>query len=98
MSRVTSWRRRSLTSLGRRLTPILKPTAAASAADPDVPHMPVVFNDSILPVTAGLDVPQLAPVFNDSKADPQTPYNKPIELIREEEYPHMNQGSNPSSP
>ena len=60
--------------------------------------MPVVFNDSILPVTAGLDVPQLAPVFNDSKADPQTPYNKPIELIREEEYPHMNQGSNPSSP
>ncbi len=60
--------------------------------------MPAVFNDSILPATADSDVPHMAAVFNDSKTDPNTPYSKPVELIRKEEYPHMNQGPTPPSP
>ena len=59
--------------------------------------MPAVFNDSILPATADSDVSHMPAVFNDSKTEPNMPYSKPVELIRKEEYPHMNQGPTPPS-
>ncbi|KAK3906936.1 pyridoxal phosphate-dependent transferase [Staphylotrichum tortipilum] len=68
-----SWRRRSLASLSRKLSPRLKPTLPAPAVAQNAPHV--------------------APLFDDVEAEPQCPYQRPVEQIRQEEYPHMNQGT-----
>ncbi|KAH6650142.1 pyridoxal phosphate-dependent transferase [Chaetomium tenue] len=80
-----SWRRRSLTSLRRRLSPGLKhvssPTQTLARglhanATPDPVH-----------ITNGEEL------TNDDTTELPAPYSKPVELIRQEEYPHMNQGT-----
>jgi hypothetical protein len=70
----TSWRRRSLASLSRKLSPGLRP-ALPPPTDSNGLHVRAV----AAPDDAGVELP--------------APYSKPVELIRQEEYPHMNQGS-----
>ncbi|KAK3300975.1 pyridoxal phosphate-dependent transferase [Chaetomium fimeti] len=83
-----SWRRRSLTSLRRRLSPGLRPVFPSSkaprrdldaASDPPQAVCEVFNNGEVL--------------NNNDTTELPTPYNKPVELIRQEEYPHMNQGT-----
>lgn len=71
----TSWRRQSLASLGRRLSPGLRPALPSPTTDSDVLHI----QSTSAPNDKGVELPAT--------------YSKPVELIRQEEYPHMNQGN-----
>ncbi|KAK4239717.1 pyridoxal phosphate-dependent transferase [Achaetomium macrosporum] len=66
-----SWRRRSLASLSRRLSPGLRHPPSGPAADSETSHL----------------------VLDDTQDGPQEFYPKPVEVIRQEEYPHMNHGT-----
>ncbi|KAK4153425.1 pyridoxal phosphate-dependent transferase [Chaetomidium leptoderma] len=78
-----SWRRRSLASLSRRLSPGLRlAPPSPTTTDSDVAHTPVDVLTTNNTTTTTTEEPELP-----------TPYSKPVELIRQEEYPHMNQGT-----
>ncbi|KAK4043662.1 pyridoxal phosphate-dependent transferase [Parachaetomium inaequale] len=77
MTQDTSWHRRSLASLSRWLSPGLRPVPSPPKPDPDVLNTQVLDNKTL--TSNGTKFP--------------TPYSKPVELIRQQEYPHMNEGT-----
>ncbi|KAH6845368.1 pyridoxal phosphate-dependent transferase [Chaetomium sp. MPI-CAGE-AT-0009] len=87
-----SWRRRSLTSLRRRLSPGLRPVFPSSKAprrDLDATSGPPMVTGK---KSNNREVLNNNDNYSDTTELP-TPYTKPVELIRQEEYPHMNQGT-----
>ena len=89
-----SWRRRSLTSLRRRLSPGVKPVSSPTKAvgrDLNATFGPVH-------VTNGKESNSREVLINNDATELPTPYSKPVELIRQEEYPPMNQGLSRSHP
>ncbi|EAQ92702.1 hypothetical protein CHGG_00937 [Chaetomium globosum CBS 148.51] len=84
-----SWRRRSLTSLRRRLSPGLKHVSSPTQT---LARGLSVTSDPVH-TTNGKETNNHKLLTNNDTTELPTPYSKPVELIRQEEYPHMNQGT-----
>ncbi|KAL2199935.1 pyridoxal phosphate-dependent transferase [Corynascus similis CBS 632.67] len=92
-----SWRRKSLVSIRRRLSPNFRSMSPSPEPEPDAPHgSPVVVTDVVsLNHGSGGGNSNNVNDNNNNDRDIKIPslYSKSVELIRQEEYPHMNQGT-----